>query len=127
MAPGRKGAALGRAAAGWRDALMKQGASPLPAALPTFSLIIETENLANADLGGLSLALASLERQQVPPSAASEGLIVDSGDLSVERPAELRRRHSWLTEHRAPAAVSYYQAKMLAAGLATGEIIVFCD
>lgn len=106
---------------------MKQGASPLPAALPTFSLIIETENLANADLGGLSLALASLERQQVPPAAAREVLIVDSGDLPVERLAELRGRHGWLRVHRAPAAVSYYQAKMLAAGLATGEIIVFCD
>jgi glycosyl transferase family 2 len=97
------------------------------APLPSFSLIIETENLANADLGGLSLALASIDRQEIRPESANEVLIVDSGDLPADRLAELRRRHGWLRVHQAPAATSYYQAKMLAAGLATGEIVVFCD
>jgi len=101
--------------------MMNEGASRSLAALPTFSLIIETENLANADLGGLALALASLERQQIRPESASEVLIVDSGDLSAERLAELRSRHGWLRVHRAPAATSYYQAKMLAASLVTGR------
>jgi len=98
-----------------------------PAPLPSFSLIIETENLANADLGGLGRALDSLASQRPGPEAAEEVLIVDSGDLPAERLAELRRRHGWLQVHRAPPATSYYQAKMLAAEQATGEIIVFCD
>src|SRR5262249_22496028 len=95
--------------------------------LPSFSLIIETENLANADLDGLGRALASLERQEIPPSAANEVVIVDSGDIPPERLANLCRRHAWLSIRKAPSGTSYYQAKMLAAGLVTGDIVVYCD
>ena len=48
--------------------------------LPTFSLIVETENLANADIKGLAKSLASLANQEVSPTQAKEVFLLDSGD-----------------------------------------------
>ncbi|MDM7326482.1 MAG: hypothetical protein P3X23_005110 [Thermosynechococcus sp. Uc] len=48
--------------------------------LPTFSIILETENLANADIAGLHRALQSLASQDLPPTAANEVLVLETGD-----------------------------------------------
>lgn len=95
--------------------------------LPSFSIILETENLINADLDGLSQSLASLIGQTVPLSQAEEVLIIDSGDVPAELIAQLQQRHPWLTVHRTAEPMEYYEAKMLGAELARGEVIVYCD
>ncbi len=51
------------------------------AKLPSFSIILETENLANADLEGLSKSLASLIDQDLSPTCANDVLMIDSGDV----------------------------------------------
>lgn len=95
--------------------------------LPSFSMILETENLVNADLEGLSLALQSLLAQDLPPSAAQEVLVIDSGDVPADLIAQLRQQYPWIRVHRTDVPMEYYEAKMLGANLAQGEVVVYCD
>ena len=101
--------------------------SPPIAPHPSFSIILETENLANADLNGLVNSLASLVNQTMSPTEANEVLVIDSGDAPPELLQQLCDRYSWITVHPAPPATGYYKAKMLGAQLATGEIVVYAD
>ncbi|WP_421657275.1 glycosyltransferase [Leptothermofonsia sp. ETS-13] len=100
---------------------------PFDKTLPSFSIILETENLANADLEGLSRSLASLVNQDVSPSQANEVLLIDSGDTPPDLLEQLCDRYPWIKIHPAPAGTGYYKAKMLGAQVATGDIIVYCD
>jgi glycosyltransferase involved in cell wall biosynthesis len=95
--------------------------------LPTFSIVLETENLANADLEGLVNSLASLVSQDVSPEQANEVLLIDSGDAPPQLLRQLCDRYSWIKIHAAPPNTGYYKAKMLGAQLATGNIIVYAD
>ena len=95
--------------------------------LPSFSLILETENLENADIEDLSRSLHSLVNQDISPDRANEVLLIDSGDAPPELLGQLRDRYPWIKVHPAPAATGYYKAKMLGAELATGEIVIYCD
>lgn len=101
--------------------------SPPIASSSSFSIILETENLANADLNGLVNSLASLVNQTMSPTEANEVLVIDSGDAPPELLQQLCDRYSWITVHPAPPATGYYKAKMLGAQLATGEIVVYAD
>ncbi|MGQ9870385.1 glycosyltransferase family 2 protein [Leptodesmis sp.] len=95
--------------------------------LPSFSIVLETENLANADLEGLTHALASLVHQDLSPEQANEVILIDSGDVPPELLRQLCDRYPWIKVYPAPADTGYYKAKMLGAELATGEIIVYAD
>jgi len=97
------------------------------AKLPSFSIILEIENLVNADVEGLSKSLASLTNQDLSPACANEVLIIDSGNASPKLLTQLCQKHPWITVHPAPLATGYYKVKMLGAQLATGEVIVYCD
>ncbi len=95
--------------------------------LPSFSIVVETENLATADLAGLLAAIDCLAAQDPPPSQANEVLLIDSGDIPAAVKAQLQTQYPWLKIHQAPAGITYYGAKMLGAELATGEILVYYD
>lgn len=90
-------------------------------------MILETENLANADLKGLERSMAAIAKQDPSPEEANEVLLIESGDVPDEVLAALQARYPWITVHRAPAGTGYYDAKMLGAQLATGEVVVYCD
>jgi glycosyltransferase involved in cell wall biosynthesis len=95
---------------------------------PSFSIVLETENLANANLEGLVNSLASLVHQQdVSPKDANEVLLIDSGDAPEDLLQQLCDRYPWIKIHPAPPNTGYYNAKMLGAELATGEIVVYAD
>jgi glycosyltransferase involved in cell wall biosynthesis len=106
---------------------MEQVHSLIEAQLPCFSLVLETENLANADLNGLSRSLASLVNQDVSPTSAAEVLLIDSGDIPVDLLEQLSEKYPWITVHHAALGTGYYKAKMLGAQLATAEIVVYFD
>ncbi len=53
--------------------------------------------------------------------------IIDSGDVPPEKLEQLREQYPWITVHQAPLGTGYYDAKMLGAKLATGDIVVYCD
>ncbi len=92
----------------------------------SFSIVLETENLANADLQGLVNAIASLSHQDLSPTAANEVLLIDSGDTPPELLAQCQH-YPWLKVHHAPPGTRYYQVKMLGAELSTGAIVVYYD
>ncbi len=93
----------------------------------SFSIVLETENLANADLKGLINAIQALAHQSLPPTAANEVLLIDSGDAPADLLAQLCLQYPWIKVHRAPVGTSYYKAKMLGAELSTGAIVVYYD
>jgi glycosyltransferase involved in cell wall biosynthesis len=93
----------------------------------SFSIVLETENLATADLAGLLKSIACLAGQDLPPTQANEVLLVDSGDLPPDMAQQLIAEYPWLTLHRSAPNLNYYEAKMLGASLATGEVVVYYD
>jgi glycosyltransferase involved in cell wall biosynthesis len=93
----------------------------------SFSIVLETENLANADFNGLVKSIESLARQDLPPTCANEVLLIESGDTPVELLDRLCQQYPWVKVHDAPPGTGYYASKMLGATLATGEIIVYYD
>ncbi len=95
--------------------------------LPSFSIVVETENLATADLQGLLDAIDCLAAQDPSPSQANEVLLIDSGDIPIPVKQQLQIQYPWLQIHKAPAGITYYGAKMLGAELATGKILVYYD
>ncbi|NJK99864.1 MAG: glycosyltransferase family 2 protein [Spirulinaceae cyanobacterium SM2_1_0] len=95
--------------------------------LPSFSIVLETENLANANLGGLAKSLASLAAQGVSPALANEVILIDSGDAPPGLLQQLSEVYPWIQLKTAPLGTGYYKAKMLGAELATGEVVVYFD
>jgi hypothetical protein len=95
--------------------------------LPSFSIVLETENLANADLDGLARCLATLADQDVSPAQANEVLLVDSGDVPAAQLGRLRAAYPWVDVFRSGEGLGYYEAKMEGVVKVTGEIVVFCD
>lgn len=94
---------------------------------PSFSIILETENLANADVQGLVRSLSSLANQTLSPTLANEAILIESGDTPPDLLDQLCQTYPWIIVHHAPSATLYYQAKMLGAQLATGDIVVYYD
>ena len=94
---------------------------------PSFSIIIETENLVSAELEGLFQCLDSLASQTLSLEFANEVLIIESGDVPNEIIENISSKYLWLSFHTIEAGSDYYTAKMKGASLTTGEIIVFCD
>ncbi|MGV0027800.1 glycosyltransferase [Phormidesmis priestleyi] len=93
----------------------------------SFSIVLETENLANADFNGLVKSIESLARQDLPPTCANEVLLIDSGDTPAELLDCLCQQYPWIKVHHAPPGTGYYPSKMLGATLTTGEVIVYYD
>lgn len=97
------------------------------AQLCSFSIVLETENLADANLNAFFDSLASLENQDISPTFANEVLLIDSGDVPPANLEKLQGKYPWITVHQAALGTSYYKAKMVGAALATGDIVVYCD
>ncbi|NJO39556.1 MAG: glycosyltransferase family 2 protein [Cyanobacteria bacterium CRU_2_1] len=95
-------------------------------AYPSFSIVFETENLSSVELENIYRSLASLDAQEISPNQANEFLIIDGGYAPVEVIEQLCAKYSWITVRSAPG-ISYHEAKMLGANLATGDIVVACD
>lgn len=106
---------------------MQDVQTPLKTQFPSFSLILETENLANADLKGLSKSLATLANQDISPALANEVLLIDSGDTPLDILEQLCQQYPWIKVHQTQLEIGYYKAKMLGAQLVTGEIVVYFD
>jgi hypothetical protein len=94
--------------------------------LPSFSIVYETENLSSVELENIYRSLASIADQDISPEKANEFLIIDSDYAPQELIDEICSKYPWITVQKAPR-IGYYEAKMLGAKLATGEIIVYCD
>jgi len=94
---------------------------------PSFSIVLETENLANVPFGELSRCLDLLARQEVSPARANEVLLINSGEVPAETLSHLAATYPWLTIVQSDAGTGYFEAKMAGARRSTGDIVVFCD
>jgi hypothetical protein len=93
----------------------------------TFSIVVETENLAKSDLARLEACLASIARQSLDIRRATDVVLVNSGQLDDASLAGLRARFPWIRVHTSPRPLHYYDAKMLGARLTKGEVVIFAD
>jgi hypothetical protein len=94
---------------------------------PTFSVVVETDNVELDDLGALRQCLDSIGRQQ-PALARAEGVfLVDGGKLPDPLAEGLRREYPWLTVTRAQGEPRYIGQKARGAGLTDSEVVVFGD
>ena len=93
----------------------------------SFSIVIETENLAKTELSRFHRCMESLADQRLPITLANEVLLVDSDDVTPETIDKLCTRYPWLTHHKSQSNANYYQVKMEGAASVTGDIVVFCD
>lgn len=98
-----------------------------PQRFPSFSILIETENLANAKIEDLSDSLNSLAYQDLTISSANEVVILDSGDAPSDLLEKLCVAYPWLKVCQIPAGVGYYEAKMLGVSYVTGDIVIYAD
>ena len=93
----------------------------------SFSIIIETENLASADLPGLFRGLDALQAQTLSPLQAEEVILVETGDVPPELLKRICEEYPWVSTRRINPDLEYYQAKMRGVELTTGEVIVLFD
>lgn len=99
----------------------------MAASAPTFSVVIETDNVELDELDSLRECLDSLGRQGPALERAKGVFLVDSGKLPGELIARLRGSYPWLTIARAEREMLYIGQKATGAGLSDSEVVVFCD
>jgi glycosyltransferase involved in cell wall biosynthesis len=94
---------------------------------PTFSVVVETDNVELDDLGALRQCLDSLGQQQPALGRAAGVFLVDGGKLPDPLAEGLRREYPWLTVTRAEGERRYIGQKACGADLTDSEVVVFCD
>jgi hypothetical protein len=94
---------------------------------PSFSIVIETDNLALVDLGELYSCLDSIVDQGDLIKQAVGVFVADGGVVPENILSGLRSRYPWLTVVHAEAGASYIELKLAGALKAGSEVIVFCD
>jgi glycosyltransferase involved in cell wall biosynthesis len=97
------------------------------ALFPSFSIVVETENLSSAEIAGLTRCLDTIAAQDLSPMQVQEVLIVESGDVPKETIDRLCIDYPFLSVRRIDADIDYYAAKMKGVALTTGEVVVLAD
>lgn len=95
--------------------------------VPSFSVVVETENLGMAGIEDLEASLNSLKAQTYPIEKANEVLLIVGGHVSEDMQKLLSEKYPWITIHNTGQRLEYTQAKYKGAEVATGEIVVFAD
>lgn len=98
-----------------------------PTGTPTFSVLVEAENLSTTEIGKLHDCLDTLAAQGDSLKATDAVLLIDSGQLTAATREELSRRYPWLTIRRVDSAVSYGGMKGRSSGLVKSDIVVLSD
>ncbi len=96
--------------------------------LPSYSIIIETENLSLADSECLLKCLDSIRKcMEEFPHTPRQVLVINSGDLSVTMSGQLSDEYDFIEILEAPKGLGYYESKMLGARHVDADIVVFAD
>lgn len=93
----------------------------------SFSIVIETENLAMAGLEDLENCLSSMKNQTLSLDHAKEVLVIAGSHFPREAEGSLRIHFPWIKVYRSEHDLSYTEAKITGALNATSEIVVFAD
>jgi glycosyltransferase involved in cell wall biosynthesis len=95
--------------------------------LPSFSIVLETENLGMAEVDDLMQSLDSLKRQTLPLEKANEVIVIIGSHVTKNTQAKLKKEYPWLKLHVSKTELEYTRAKMEGARVATGDIVVYAD
>jgi glycosyltransferase involved in cell wall biosynthesis len=95
--------------------------------LPSFSIVIETANLATADSERLISSLDTIARQTLAPATAREVVVLDSGEAPPGMLEALRARYPWIQLQRIAEGTDYGDQKAMSLSFVTGEVVVFAD
>jgi glycosyltransferase involved in cell wall biosynthesis len=93
----------------------------------TFSVVIETENLAMGGVADLERCLDSLDKQTLDIRKANEVWIMVGGHLDPADAEHIRKKYPWTTIHQSNSELSYVGAKKLGAEISTGSVVFFAD
>src|SRR3954454_22419443 len=93
----------------------------------TFSIAIETANLARDDLDNLESCLESLEGQDLPVADAEQVLLFNSGEVEPEGVGRMRRRYAFIEVETVPPGTSYTQMKVIGTERTNGDVVVWAD
>jgi glycosyltransferase involved in cell wall biosynthesis len=94
---------------------------------PSFSVVVETDNLELTDLGALRECLDSLRDQQPAIAQARGVFLVNGGQVGDPVAETLGRDYPWLTIVRATPGTLYVGLKAQGVGLSDSDVIIFCD
>ncbi|MCZ7597799.1 MAG: glycosyltransferase [Gammaproteobacteria bacterium] len=89
--------------------------------------MLETVNLALADMPELFECPESVERQDLDIGLANEVLLVNAGDVPVDVAGRIEARFPWLELLEIDRDSSYERAKQAGFEATTGEVVVFFD
>jgi hypothetical protein len=95
--------------------------------LPSFSVVVETDNVELDELDALTACLDSIGRQQPLLARADGVLLVDGGKLPATLVETLRATYPWLTIAPTAPAALYIAHKAAGAAHSASEVVVFCD
>ncbi len=95
--------------------------------IPSFSIVIETDNLAAVDLHELRSCLDTLDQQGEVLRKADGVFVADGGVVPESVLRELTSRYPWLTIIHADPGASYIELKLAGALETSSDVIVFCD
>lgn len=107
--------------------IMNDIAQTRPDSIPSFSIILETENLAINNPEKLISCIQTLKSQSISPAFANEILVVQSGDIPESLLIKLKEQFPWAQIVNADENTRYYEAKMEYVKAVTGDVVVFCD
>ncbi len=93
----------------------------------SFSIVIETENLARTKLADFYSCLDLLDHQSLDIRLAEEVVLVDTVPLSDETKREIVSTYPWLQIFSVTPGLGYYESKMEGAAKCRGDVIVLCD
>lgn len=93
----------------------------------SFTLIVETENLASCNPSEIERLFDSLLNQTQKITEANEVIIGDNGLMPPEIFARMEELIPNLKRIEVKRELTYYQVKNFLANYATGEIVIFCD
>jgi hypothetical protein len=96
-------------------------------AFPTFSINIETANLADTNPERFARVLKSLADQDHPIANAEQVVLADTARWPAELLRELCAPYSWIDIVPVKRGAGYTDCKMQAVPHMTGEILFFCD
>ncbi len=93
----------------------------------TFSIVLETANLAINDLAQLKSALDTLYNQTLSVSNAKEVIVVDTGLVPIQEIQDVCRQYANIQIVRAQTNLDYYLTKAEGFKYTTADIVAFVD
>lgn len=95
--------------------------------MPSFSVVVETENLGMAKIDDLAARLYTIIKQGFPIKNAEEVLLIVGGNLSKISRDLIEKNYPWVTIYESKGHLGYTTSKLRGAEIAKGDVVVSAD